>query len=113
MIDPAIYERGYTEAQIKIMEERAKKEHSFDTFKSVNLLFTGSIDKYEYDQLGYVLTLFRQSKVGNLPFRGSTSEQPAQIIEIFGVLEQLEFEANQKAQAEAKREQQRLKNRPK
>lgn len=93
-IDPRIYERGYTAEQIKAMEEKQRIEQG--TISSLNIKFTGPIDEFNYTQFAYVYTLFKYNKNGTLPFPGSLSDQPAQIMEIFNTLESLEVENQQR-----------------
>lgn len=75
---------------------------------SCNLHFKGSIDDWNYEYFNLVLTLFQKySKFGVLPFPGSHADQPAKIIEIFELLEQLDFERQEKNRREQEREQQK------
>ena len=62
-----------------------------------------------HPQFAYYLALFEAFHKGMLPFPGSTSEQPAQVVEIFMLLESLkaEYQADlqRKAEQAAKRKQ--------
>jgi hypothetical protein len=62
-------------------------------------------NNFKYPYFSYVLNLYSQYKKGSLPFPGSVSEQPAKIIEIFNVLEQLELEQQEKQRKAVEKEQ--------
>jgi hypothetical protein len=72
---------------------------------SLNLHFKKGLDNYNYEYFGYVLSLFdAYDRLGILPFNGCFSDQPAKIIEIFNVLDQLKTERQMKLQEEQQRE---------
>lgn len=76
---------------------------------SLDVHFKRGIDNISIEYFNYVVTLFDlYHKHGVLPYPGSLSEQPAKIIEIFTVLEQLYLEREQKHLEEQQREQKRL-----
>ncbi len=56
------------------------------------LHFTIPLENFKSDLINHALFLFENYERGVLPFPGSVSEQPAQIIEIFGVFQALKFE---------------------
>ena len=107
LISPEVYEKGYTEAQIKHLEQRAKEQRGFNRIKSLDLLFQGSLQEYEYSQFNYVMTIYNQYKIGMLPFEGPLADQPAQIIDIMSVISQLQFEAEKRQRDEYERQQKR------
>lgn len=82
--------RGYTAEQLATVKK--SKANKFSAVQSCNLKFTKPFDHLTFDSLNYVLNLFENYERGCLPFSGSTSEQPAQIMEIFSVLRQLKQE---------------------
>lgn len=98
-IDPSLAARGFTPEQI----EQTKKltEKKFNPVQIMGLRFTRPLDNFKSDLMGYAWTLFENYERGVLPFPGSVSEQPAQIMEIFGVFSALRFEAQE---AERKRQ---------
>jgi hypothetical protein len=95
--------RGYSP------EVLAKANKVFETrfapVTTCGLKFTKPFVKYRFEPFGYLLTLFDNYERGNLPFPGSISEQPAQIMEMFSVLKQLKHEHEMKAhkQSQSKR----------
>lgn len=101
-IDPRIYERGYTPEQLKVMEDQQKAESG--AISSLNIQFTAPIESFDYPLFGYIYTSYRYTEKGVLPFPGSLSDQPAQIMEIFNTLESLELENQQREFDRMKRE---------
>lgn len=105
VIDQSIYDRGYTEQQLKVLEERYEERAKGTTVRLLNFEFSGLLDKFNYDQFDYVLSLFSAyDKNGILPFPGSLSEQPAQVMDIFSILHQIQFESQMRTKAEHERE---------
>lgn len=77
---------------------------------SLDVHFKRGIDDMSVEYFGYAITLFDlYHKHGILPYKGSASEQPAKIIEIFQVLESLknerEIKLHEEQQKEASRNQ--------
>lgn len=83
--------RGYSQQQI----ESVLKSKTNSTISS-GLKFTKPTWHFEYSKLSYVLNLFENYERGVLPFNGSVSEQPAQIIEIFNLLASLKQDQKRK-----------------
>lgn len=54
-----------------------------------------------HDNFNHILFLHGQFEKGMLPFQGSLSDQPAQIIEIFSLIERLKLKEQQKQQRAA------------
>lgn len=77
---------------------------------SAGLKISGDIKRFEYPYFGFILSAFQQFENGTLPFNGSYSDQPSQILEIFEVLTQLKFETEEKNRKELEREQRKLRN---
>jgi hypothetical protein len=82
--------RGYTEEQLAHATGRIAE--TFNPVVSCGLMFTKPFGHLKFEALAYVLTLFENYERGCLPFPGSVSEQPAQIMEVFAVLRQLKHE---------------------
>jgi hypothetical protein len=95
-IDPDIYNRGYSQEAIKIMEQRATPKE----IVSCNLKITKPLEDFQFKGFDYVYGLYNHFKSGILPFDGPLSEQPARIIEIFNLFTQLENEAQERARKE-------------
>ncbi len=98
--------RGYSPEQLAIMEKMQNK--GFDGFKSLGIKFSVPLKNFKSDIFYYVLTLNDGFEKGMLPFSGSMSEQPAQIIEKFSLVRALKAEAEEKRikkqNAEAKKQ---------
>jgi hypothetical protein len=99
-IDQSIYDRGYSDAAIKEMEKRATPQ----TVESLNLRFTSALDNFELEGFDYYYSLYQYFSTNKaLPFSGSLADQPAKIIEIFSLFNQLEQERELKLHKEAQR----------
>jgi hypothetical protein len=98
-VAPALAARGYTAEQLAQADTRLVER--FNPVESCGIRFTRPFGNLKYDALGYVLKLFDGYERGCVPFPGSVSEQPAQIMEVFGVLKQLKQEVETKARASA------------
>lgn len=97
--EQALRDRGYSEDRIRY----TLKDKQGNSFKSLNVSFHVK-NKLKYPYFSYVITLFNQYKNGVLPFNGCVSEQPAKIIEIFEVLQQLEYEHQEKTRKKLEKE---------
>lgn len=93
-IAPSMVNRGYTAEQLAQASNRIADK--FNPVESCNLRFTKPYGHIKYDYMDYVLRLFDNYELGILPFPGSASEQPAQIMEIFSILRQLKHEVQTK-----------------
>lgn len=80
----------------------------FNQVKSCGVTFTKLVD-LPCPHFGTYLTLYNAYKRGTLPFEGSFADQPAQIIDVYTLLDQLYHEAEVKAREDAKRKQNRVK----
>jgi hypothetical protein len=87
--------RGYSEHQLALAADQIAER--FSSVTSCGLRFTKPFGHLKYDFLNYVLILYENYERGALPFPGTASEQPAQIMEIFSSLRQLKHEAEMKA----------------
>lgn len=77
-----------------------------DEIISLNLHFNTDMSRFNYPMFNYVFRLYdRYNEAGILPFEGSHSDQPAQIIEIFSVLEQLQLETQKEIHEQQQRKQ--------
>jgi hypothetical protein len=92
--------RGYTEEQLA--QTRQTFSEKFNPVVSCGLQFLKPFDHLRFEPIGYVLTLYENYERGRLPFPGSVSEQPAQVMEIFSVLRQLKHEAEIKLRETSK-----------
>ncbi len=97
--DQVLRDRGYTEDQIKFVQ----KEKMPEGLVSLDVVFTGD-NKVKYPYLSYILTLFSNYKLGNLPFAGPVTKQPAKILEMFGLLERLGYEAEERMRKQIEKE---------
>lgn len=91
--DPNINTRGYSPEALAEAKKQTLKY--FQPIQTLNLKFKKQLDDFEFEPLNYTLTLFENYERGLLPYPGSVSEQPAQLMEIFGVLQSLRQERQQ------------------
>ncbi len=82
--------RGYNAEAIAQATNRARE--TFTPVESMNLKFTRPFHELKSDLFNYGMLLLENYERGQLPFPGSVSEQPAQVIEILGLLQSLRFE---------------------
>ncbi len=94
-ISSEVKSRGYSEAALA--EIKNHKRLKFEAIESCGLRFTQPFDHLKFKSLNYVLTLYDNYVRGCLPYPGSVSEQPAQIMEIFSVVEAIRREQELKA----------------
>lgn len=90
----SLEDRGYTPEVLKLVKQQ--KADEFEGARALGLEFTIPLDNFRSDIMNYALTLFQNYERGLLPFPGSVSEQPAQIMEIFSVLTALKLEQEEK-----------------
>lgn len=93
--DDELKGRGYNTAAINAIK---KQKTGNAGYKSQGLQFTGSLSDHNYSLMDYLFTLFVAYERGVLPFIGSLSEQPAQIIEAFNLIHSLQIERSQRQQ---------------
>lgn len=80
-------------------------KNKLDNVRTLNVRLSGNLDRFKYDNFNYVVTLHNVfEKSGVLPFEGAFSQQPAKIVEIFNVLDQLSFEKREQIQKENQKE---------
>lgn len=109
-IDPGIYERGFTPEQIAKIQEKIDSGKSREAV-IMGYQFTGDLERFNFSQFNFVMTAFQlYNQNGTLPFPGSLSEQPAQIMDIMTVLEQIKFEVEAKQRRKMEREQKAMRN---
>ena len=102
-IDPRLRERGYTEAMIKELESRVSRFKT--TVRSLNIEFTDHIENYKHPAFDQIMSLYSPYREhGLLPFPGSVSEQPAQVMDFFSVLDSLIHEREEKERQRQQRE---------
>lgn len=100
--EQVLRDRGYSEGQIKVVLGDKK----YTSFKSLDVVFHDKA-MYKYPRFNMVVSAFMSYKKGILPYPGGYLEQPAKIIDIFNVLNQLELEAQEKAQKAAQKKAKR------
>lgn len=102
MIDPRMFENR-TEAEIKYLRRTMTGTKQI----SCDMEFTREFKEYpEYAHFNFVMFAYYAFETsGVLPFPGSLSEQPAQIMEIFETILALDTERQNDAQQKAKAEQ--------
>lgn len=88
--DAVLLDRGYTADQIAAM--RKQSPQTFTPVESCGLKFKSDFSKVKYEHFHYLMNLYQMYEKGCLPFPGSVSEQPAQIIEMFNIIQLLELE---------------------
>ena len=109
-VDPKLLARGYTEDQLAELEKRLGKTPG--EWMSLNLHFKVRSERFDYPLFNYVISLFNQyHKNGVLPYSGPLADQPAKIIEIFEVLEQLQYEREEQIRKDHERQAKRQERR--
>lgn len=93
--------RNYTPEAIERV--KAKFQGQVATIRSLNVKFK-TTREFSFDGFGYFYGLFRQyQENGVLPFEGCHADQPAKIMEIFDVFEQLHYEKQAKQMDEIRK----------
>lgn len=91
-----------------------QQKSSVNELVSCRIHFKSGLRQWEYPYFNYLMTLFDQYyKHGTLPYRGSHNEQPAQVIELFEIMEQLSQERDQKLRREQEAQQRKNERRSK
>jgi len=104
-IDPRLLERGFTDEQIQKLQQQLSIKTRADIARSLNLRLSGDLSRFKYDNFSFAVNMHNAfEKHGILPYNGPYTEQPAQIIEIFNVLDQLSFERREKQHRENQKE---------
>lgn len=109
--DTELTSRGYSKETIELLQKKMK-EPGVKQFKSCNVNYLVHPSNFKYDLFNYLLVLFENYKKGNLPFPGSVSEQPAQIMELFSLVETVKAEHELKAMKKAQNGRHVDKNKP-
>lgn len=89
-VDPTLLSRGYTAEALALTKKIAPTV--FTPVTSCGLRFTKHLSKFKYPLFGYALVLFENYERGQLPFEGSVADQPAQVMELFALLQNLRNE---------------------
>jgi hypothetical protein len=109
-VDPRLLSRGYSEQALAELKNKMGKLPS--EVISLDVHFKTGVEQYNIEYFGYIMTTFdAYDRLGILPHNGSFSDQPAKIIEIFGILEQLKLERQKQYQDEHEREMKKQKKR--
>jgi hypothetical protein len=98
-IDPKLAARGYSQEVLNLTKQNLKH----NAITSCGIKFKKHLSCFKYPLFGYVLTLFQNYERGQLPFEGSVSDQPAQIMDIFSLLESLKAEQETKLKEKMER----------
>lgn len=83
--------RNYPEHMIAA----AKKNVRFPDVRIGGLVFTVPITRFKHPLLHYLITLLENYERGSLPFPGTISEQPSQVIEMLSLMQFLRSEHQQ------------------
>ena len=103
-IDNRLLHRGFSEAQLQALIQQVQKENRSTVTASLNVSIAGDLNRFEYPEFDFVVNLYHiYEKTGSLPYPGSITEQPAKILELFSILDQLNLERRQREQAEQER----------
>lgn len=89
-VSTTVANRGYTPEQLAHVSKRISD--TFSPITSCGLKFTKPFEHLKYGPIAYLLTLFENYERGVLPSEGGSSDQSAQIMELFSVLRQLKHE---------------------
>lgn len=97
--------RNYTPEAMEKILKRHRQSAPTQTVRSLNVEFNTN-ENLSFDGFNYIYGLFRAyNKNGVLPFEGCLADQPAKIIEIFDVLEELTLEKENKQLQEHNKKQ--------
>lgn len=101
-IDPKLLERGHSPERIKYL----RKTLGVTTNISCEMEFTKDFKEYpEYEHFNFIMVANHvYTKSGNLPFPGSLTEQPSQMMEILDVVFGLDAEREEDARRKADQE---------
>lgn len=100
-VDSSLSSRGYAPEVLEAARKQALA--SFQPVTSCGLKFTKHLSHFKYPLFGYALLLFENYEKGLLPFEGSVAEQPAQVMDLFGLIQNLKAEQQTKQIERAKR----------
>jgi hypothetical protein len=84
-----------------MLEKLSKKSGKTGAQEVAGIRFTRDLEPYRYSKIGYLLMLLENYEKGQMPFPGCITEQPAQIMEIFSLLQTLKQERLAKLQKES------------
>lgn len=94
--------RGYSPEALALMERRTNEK--FNAQESLGVKFKIPLKNFRSEYLSLAFQLHDGYEKGILPFPGSLTEQPAQIMEIFGLINALKFEQEQKVRKKMEQE---------
>lgn len=96
-----LLDRGYSAEAIKMLEAKLETKYSNKEVRSLNLVFNCRLDRFKVPYFNLFHSLYQQyEKHGILPFEGPLVDQPARIIEVFNVFDQLKLEREMNLQKE-------------
>ena len=97
--------RGFTDEQLQHLIKATKKGLTDNEIISLNVRISGDLRRFDCSFFDYAIGLYHiYDKTGNLPYPGSTSEQPSKAIEVINIFEQLTLERKQQAIEEREKE---------
>lgn len=100
-IDPRLLSKGLTEQQIQQIRNRMGKKEVV----SLDLRFTKDLKLFKHPKFDFLYQLYDAwSSHNTLPFKGSFTDQPSQILEYFTIFDQLKYEQDKRAKLKADRE---------
>ena len=100
-IDSSLSSRGYAPEVLEATKKRASA--LFQPVTSCGLRFTKHLSNFKYPLFGYALSLFENYEKGLLPFEGPVADQPAQVMDLFGLIQNIKAEQQTKQLERAKR----------
>lgn len=89
---------GYERAKEMVQKENGCNQY-FDNIKYYvdNIGYKSCLCTFKHPDMNYYLTLFNQYDKGVLPFKGSLTEQPNKIVEVFNLITGLKAEREQES----------------
>ncbi len=94
-----LLDRGFTRDQIKT----ANAKRMFFPTEILGLKFSVPITRFKSSKLSYLLVLLDNYERGNLPHPGSISEQPAQLMDMIHVLQNIKIKMINQASSKSEK----------
>lgn len=76
----------------------------------MGIKYNKPLSNFKHPYLGYILLLLENYEKGLLPFPGTISDQPAQVIEMFSLIQNLKIEHQNKLNKQSEQNGRRNKN---
>jgi len=104
-LDPRLLDRGFTPEQLEVLRKTVTEEVAQYEITSLNVRISGDLRRFSFPEFDYVTNLhYIYKQTGALPYPGSISEQPAKIIEVFNIMDQLIMERQHREMEKRQRE---------